>query len=67
MRPLGPQHFECSQCGARILVTFSTEPPVVEVDATPAGPQRVVTILGREIHRCPTAAVSPSEPGVSDS
>jgi hypothetical protein len=52
MRDLGPQHFECSQCGARVLVTFSAEPPVITVEASPAGTERIVTISDREIHRC---------------
>ncbi len=52
MRELGPHHFECRVCKARVLVVFSDGPPVVTFDDTQGQLERVVTACGVEIHRC---------------
>lgn len=52
MRDLGRQHFECSECGARILVAFSDLPPIITFEGDDASTQRVVRVGDVEIHRC---------------
>jgi hypothetical protein len=55
MRDLGPQHFECSECGARVLVAFSEERPVITFEGSDSRRVRVVSVSNVEVHRCPAS------------
>jgi hypothetical protein len=53
-------YFECVQCGARLDIADDVVPRVAIHTATGRKSERVISVDGREIHRC---AIAPARGG----
>jgi len=53
LRKIGAGHYRCTICGAEIRTDDEQEAPFDFIVARPEHPnERVVTLRGKEIHRC---------------
>jgi hypothetical protein len=52
MRRVSAESWECTACGASVTVPAGTTPVVMLVTGSGRARERVVTVDGREVHRC---------------